>query len=173
MKNKYFNFAIILLFFIGIFIVLNHPFKGTEPTQPIEPIESSHIPANIKSVQLGGQNVQVDLALTTATQEQGLSGRTSLAPNTGMLFVFPTPNKYLFWMKDMNFPIDMIWLAPSVGGDDDAKVVYIAKDATPASYPSTFGPGANDQDALYVIEVPSGFADANNLKVGDSVLFTY
>ena len=76
-------------------------------------------------------------------------------------------------MKDMNFPIDMIWLAPSVGGDDDAKVVYIAKDATPASYPSTFGPGANDQDALYVIEVPSGFADANNLKVGDSVLFTY
>ena len=144
-------------------ILLSRPVKNIEP---IQPIESSHIPANIKSVEIGGQNVLVDLALTDAQKEQGLSGRTSLAPNTGMLFVFSTPNKYLFWMKDMNFAIDMIWITA------DMHVDYIAKDATPASYPATFGPGVNDQDALYVLEVNSGFAEQNGLRVGDSVLFT-
>jgi len=122
---------------------------------------------NIQSVQIAGKTIQVDLAVTPAEQEQGLSSRQGLAENMGMLFVFGSSDKYQFWMKDMNFPIDMIWIR------EDMKVVYIKKNALPALYPETYGPGTNDADAKYVLEVVSGFSDKNNLQVGDAVLFTY
>ena len=123
-----------------------------------------HSPSDIKYVKIAGQSVKVDLALTPLEQEQGLSGRTELGPNEGMLFVFDTPGKYSFWMKDMLFPIDMIWLAP------DSRVVYVKKDARPESYPESFTP---DEEAKYVLEIESGFSDKNNLKVGDRVEFNY
>jgi uncharacterized membrane protein (UPF0127 family) len=53
------------------------------------------------------------------------------------------------------------------------KVDYIKKNALPQLYPETYGPGVNDMDAKYVLEVVSGFSDKNNIKVGDSVKFTY
>ena len=105
--------------------------------------------------------------MTDAEQEQGLSGRLSLSPDTGMLFVFNEPSKPLFWMKDMNFPIDMIWITP------DMKVDYIKKDALPDLYPETYGPSASDGEAEYVLETTSDFSDNNNLKIGDSVGFIY
>ena len=74
---------------------------------------------DIKYVKIAGQSVKVDLALTAAEQMQGLSGRTELKENEGMLFIFPQSGNYPFWMKDMNFPIDMIWLG------EDLKVIYI------------------------------------------------
>ena len=123
-----------------------------------------HSPSDIKYVKIAGQSVKVDLALTPLEQEQGLSGRTELGPNEGMLFVFDTPGKYSFWMKDMLFPIDMIWLAP------DSRVVYVKKDARLESYPESFTP---DEEAKYVLEVESGFADKYNLQVGDRVEFKY
>jgi uncharacterized membrane protein (UPF0127 family) len=122
---------------------------------------------NVKYVKIAGQNIKVELALTPREQEQGLSSRQGLAENTGMLFVFTNPGKYSFWMKDMNFPIDIIWLS------EDLKVVYIKNNASPELYPETYGPGENDGNAKYVLEVMSGFSDKNNLKVGDSALFTY
>lgn len=164
MKNKYLNIVIILIVLTAALSILSYPIKYKAP---IKSPEVSQIPANIKSVQIAGQNVKVDLALSTATQEEGLSGRASLVENTGMLFVFLNPGKYAFWMKDMKFAIDMVWIS------EDLKVVYIQKNATPASYPATFGPGISDRYAEYVLEVPSGFVDKNGLKLGDSLLFTY
>ena len=120
---------------------------------------------NIKYVKIAGQNIKVELALTSAEQTQGLSGRPNLNENEGMLFVFTNPGKYPFWMKDMNFSIDIIWLS------EDLKAVYIKKYARPESYPETYGPGENDGNAKYVLEVMSGFSDKNNLKVGDSAEF--
>ncbi len=77
-----------------------------------------------------------------------------------MLFVFDKPDIYSFWMKDMLFPIDMIWIS------EDGKVVYIERDARPESYPNSFIP---DAPAKYVLEVNAGFSEKNNLKVGDKV----
>jgi uncharacterized protein len=119
---------------------------------------------NIKSVKIAGQDIKVELALTDKEKEQGLSGRAMLAPDQGMLFVFSKSDKYYFWMKEMKFPIDMIWVG------EDMKVIYIEKNTEPASYPKTFGPDVN---AKYVLEVVSGFSDKNNLKVGDEALFSY
>lgn len=121
-------------------------------------------PGEIKIVKIAGQDVKVELAITSAEKEKGLSARQGLDENEGMLFVFDKPGEYAFWMKDMNFAIDIVWL------DASNQVVHIEKNATPESYPNTFNPGV---DAKYVLEVISGFSEKNNLKEGDSVIFTY
>jgi hypothetical protein len=135
---------------------------NTAQSTPVTP--AAQQPSDIKYVKIGGTELKVDLALTPGAQAQGLSGRKSLASDTGMLFVFATPSKYAFWMKDMNFSIDMIWL------DQSGTVVYIAKNASPKSYPNTFVP---NKDANYVLEVASGFSAKHNLKIGDKTDFVY
>lgn len=118
----------------------------------------------IKSIQVGNTVLdRIEIADTNAKRERGLSGRNSIEANYGMLFTFQTPAKYEFWMKDMNFAIDMIWL------DADWKVVGLKKDAKPESYPEAFGP---EENSLYVLEVVSGLIQKENLKIGDHVKFT-
>jgi uncharacterized membrane protein (UPF0127 family) len=131
-------------------------------SQPVKNFSSEN--KNIQYVAIAGQKVKVDAAITKGEKEKGLSGRTGLEKNTGMLFIFDQPGKYPFWMKDMNFSIDIIWLSA------DKKVMYIKKDARPESYPEAFGP---EEDAKYVLEVPAGFSEENNLQRGDTALFTY
>ncbi len=144
---------VVILFFILLFFI---PQKRTSSV--------------IKSVSLAGQTINVQVASTSLQQEQGLSGRTGLKENEGLLFVFSKPDTYRFWMKDMLFPIDIIWLDPYDGINFGARVVYIKKDARPELFPETYGP---KDSAQYVLEVVSGFSDKNNLKVGDKVEFNY
>ena len=115
-------------------------------------------------VKIAGQSIKVDLATTPEAKTRGLSARQDLAEGEGMLFVFDNPGKYSFWMKDMNFPIDIIWL------NEKLEIIYIKKNAQPKSYPETFG---SNQNAKYVLEVVSGFGDNNNLKEGGKVEFDY
>lgn len=114
------------------------------------------------TVTLGGQPFVLDIADTEPLRERGLSYRQSLKPRTGMLFVFNIPGVYYFWMKDMNFPIDMVWL------DMNKKIVYIKEHATPESYPASFGPTTQAQ---YVIEIGDGMARMLGLSVGDKIDF--
>ena len=137
------SFAFLIVFFIFLFFLINNKDEK-----------------NIKFVKIAGENVRVELALNKETQERGLSGRKKLGENEGMLFVFDHPAQYPFWMKDMNFPIDIIWI------DENSKVVYIKKDAQPKSYPAVFSP---DRDSKYVLEVVAGFSDKYNIKIGDKV----
>ncbi len=51
-----------------------------------------------------------DVARSGLEQAVGLSGRTVLNVNEGMLFLFDEPDSYGFWMKDMTFPIDIVWI---------------------------------------------------------------
>ncbi len=118
---------------------------------------------DVNSVSLAGVVLNTELADTDVLRARGLSGRKSLTENESMLFVFDQPGKHSFWMKDMNFSIDIIWI------DEDLRVVYIKENATPTSYPETFGP---DENAKYVLEVVAGFSEKNNLKVGDNAKFS-
>jgi uncharacterized membrane protein (UPF0127 family) len=106
--------------------------------------------------------VDVVLADTDAEREQGLSGRPGLAPNEGMLFIFDTPGRPAFWMKDMLFPLDIIWFS------SDWHIVDITQNLPPESYPNTVSPIA---DTTYVLEVPAGFAAAHHLKINQSATF--
>ncbi len=108
---------------------------------------------------LGENQVFVTIADTPAARERGLGGRERLEENEGMLFVFQSPEPYGFWMKDMNFPIDIIWF------DSNKRIVEVKERADPLSYPEIFTPNAS---AKFVLEVPAGYFSEHHLRVGDS-----
>jgi len=118
-------------------------------------------PSAMTTVTIGTSTIDVEVESTEASREQGLSGRTSLADGSGMLFVFQQPGMYGFWMKDMNFALDMLF------ADSNGKIVTIVQNATPESYhqnpPQVFYPTA---PIRYVLEVPAGFAAEHNIKDG-------
>lgn len=114
------------------------------------------------NIVLGGKVFAAEIANTNELRERGLSGRAAIGESDAMVFVFPTDGQHLFWMKDMGFSIDMIWL------DADKRIVHIAKNATPESYPQTFGPASPTR---YVVEIQAGVSDKLGLNVGDLVGF--
>ncbi len=116
------------------------------------------------SLVINHQTISVELATTTTAWERGLSGRSLLSPNTGMLFVFDHPDRWAIWMKDMHFALDIIWISA------DKKVVKIKENATPESYMSgeIFEP---DQDVLYVVETPTGTVQSDGISLGQTVDF--
>lgn len=148
-KNFFSWILIIVLVFFGFILIKNNSSKNVETSK-------------IQYVKIAGKILKVDLALTSEEQEKGLSGRNKLNEDEGMLFVFNHIGQYPFWMKDMNFAIDIIWLG------EDLQVVYIKKNALPESYPETF---TSSQNAKYVLEVLAQFSEKNNLKVGDKAEF--
>ncbi len=160
MKNNFFIFIVIIFFAITAYIVFFGQYGKAPNNQEI--VENNNYV--IKYITIAERKVKVDLATTPEAHAQGLSGRKELKENEGMLFVFDKPGKYSFWMKDMNFPIDIIWVS------EDFKVVYIKKDARPELYPETYAPKDN---AKYVLEVVSGFSDKNNLKEGGMVSLSF
>src|ERR671919_1099267 len=102
------------------------------------------------------------LALTNEQQTKGLSVKDYLKENEGMLFVYEQPTRQGFWMKDMKFPIDIIWL------DNNGTVVYIKNNLQPcttifAFLCPTYIP---DKDSLYVLETSSGFSNKHSIKIG-------
>ena len=121
---------------------------------------SSNFSLEKKNITINDQIISVDVASTPGQQEQGLSGRKSLEKNTGMLFVFPKPGSVGFWMKDMNFSIDMVWL------DNTGKVVTIKEHATPEGYPEVFYPTT---PAQYVIELPDRDTERLHIEIGQTI----
>jgi len=115
---------------------------------------------NLPHARLGGATIKVEIADTQDEQTLGLSGRESLPNGRGMLFVFQELSEHMFWMKDMKFPIDIIWLA------ENFKIVDVKENATPESYPDVFLP---TEKARYVLEVQAGFFARHRLKLGDKV----
>ena len=65
------------------------------------------------------------------------------------------------WMKDMQFPIDILWL------DAEYKIVFIKHVSTPETYPESF---YSDVPARYVLELPAGFAREHDFKIGDKLM---
>jgi uncharacterized membrane protein (UPF0127 family) len=104
----------------------------------------------------------VDIARTDETRMQGLMSRPGLGQGKGMLFIFDTEAVYPFWMKNMFFSIDIIWL------DRDKHVVHIASDVPPCiTEPCPlYTPSAS---ALYVLEIPAGDAVRYGIQPGDVI----
>lgn len=107
-------------------------------------------------------NLNIERVETVEARRQGLSDRVSLCDSCGMLFVFETSNYYTFWMKDMNFDIDIIYL------DADMRIVNIFENVSKESYkkipPETV---SNTKPAKYVLEINSGKAKDLGLVAGD------
>lgn len=146
------KFIAALLVSLGIITGTN---QITVPTSP------TNLPTALVSHKNG--QIKVELAKTPASQQQGLSDRKSLGTNQGMLFIFPQDEPHQFWMKDMNFPLDIIWL------DKDGKILGIAAKVATSTFPDTIpSPGPIRQ----VLEVNAGYAEKNELTVGDFIHFS-
>lgn len=118
------------------------------------------IPAQAHLELPNGKSYSLEIAKTEEARLKGLGGRASLADCCGMLFVFDKPGRHCFWMKDVPFALDMIWL------DESKKVVHIEEDVRPETYPDQF---CNQGSAKYVVELNSGESGKNQLQVGQVV----
>ncbi len=114
-------------------------------------------------ITVGNTNIVVEVAQTDNQKEQGLSGRKKLTDGQGMLFDFTNTDDTMpqFWMKDMNFAIDIVWI-------DSQKVIDITPNV-PVSKNNPLPTYSPPSKITHVLEVASGWAKRNNLKVGDSV----
>ena len=110
-----------------------------------------------QEISFGDKKVNVEISDIDCKRIAGLSGRKELKQDMGMLFIFDDEASHGIWMKDMNFPIDIVWL------NSDEEIVAIKKNISPDTYPAVFG---SDVSSRYVLEFPSGFADENNLQIG-------
>ncbi len=137
--------SILSLVIIGLFVLLR-----SMPARDNVIIE--------KGLNLGGINLDIELAQNAQKQVQGLSGRPVLPPNRAMLFAYNKPGYPAFWMKDMNFAIDIIWL------DKNWMVADITENVSPETFPKTFTSASPVQ---YVLEVNGGFAKQNIIHMGD------
>ena len=118
-------------------------------------------------VTVNGFNLTADLAITDEQKAEGLAVKDSLKENEGMLFVYEQPSDQSFWMKDMKFPIDIIWL------NNNGTVVYIRHNLQPCIMTFDFlcPIYTPDKDSLYVLETVSGFSKKHSIKIGTHVDF--
>ena len=116
---------------------------------------------SIRGIYINDMPMWVDVADSVKEIKTGLSGRTTLENGQGMLFIFDKLDFYGMWMKDMNFPIDIIWI------NENLQIIDIKTQVLQKSYSEIFYPV---QKALYVIEVNAGFSELNNIKIGDKVI---
>jgi uncharacterized membrane protein (UPF0127 family) len=113
-----------------------------------------------KKMTLGNIVVDVSVADTWPERIQGLSNTPYLPEHVVKLFVFDSSGVHSFWMKEMNYSIDIIWLS------EDNEVVHIVEGAAPESYPAMFSP---EREAMYVIETADGFVKKNGVTIGSKV----
>lgn len=105
--------------------------------------------------------LEAEVAKTKSSRELGLSFRESMRDDEGMLFIFEKSGRYGFWMKDMKFSIDIIWI------NEKGIVVNVERNVTPNTYPSTTF--INSSDAKYVLEINEGLAKKFGLFIGSKV----
>lgn len=115
-----------------------------------------------KTLSINGHTVYIQTAKTLDDQHRGLSGLSCIGSNEGMLFEFDQSAAHHFWMKGMQFPLDMIWLG------SNEKVVTELQGISPSTYPQTF---VSDSPAQYVLELPAGQANKFGILDGQKINF--
>lgn len=114
------------------------------------------------TILVGEKTLRAEIANEPEAQVVGLSGRDCIPEEVGMLFSFQEQGRYPFWMKDMLFPIDIVWM------DSDRQVVTVTQNVQPSSYPKTF---TSSSPAQYVLEIKADTAYGLGLRPGRTPLF--
>lgn len=111
-------------------------------------------------LRLGGKTYTLEVARSEAAREKGLGSRLVMDKDAGMLFLYQNEAQRCFWMKDMRFPLDIIWVAAS------KKVTHIEAGVSPLTYPKTYC-----YSGQYVIELNAGQTVEDHLAVGRTLDF--
>jgi uncharacterized membrane protein (UPF0127 family) len=112
-----------------------------------------------------GRAYRVEIAATPESRAQGLMYRESLMEGRGMLFLFPKPSVESFWMKNCNFPIDIVWM------DANRKIIFVLAHTPPCKEDPcpTYGPKV---ESFYVLEIPDGASAKEKAVVGSTLVFS-
>ena len=113
-----------------------------------------------------GERIHVEVADTQRKRSLGLSNRPSLKKGWGMLFVFDKRKTHRFWMKDMQFPLDIIWL-------DNNRIVHIIHNAEPVSSQENLNVMTSPVPVNFVLEIASGRSKKLQLKSGQRMKFKF
>lgn len=146
---------VILVFFVYVFFLIYTPtLYGISKTFAVNFIEGNRI------MIVGDTAIKVKVVDDEDGRQIGLSQTKKLEPNEGMFFIFEKEDRHGIWMKDMSFPIDIVWF--NVYGS----ITHIEENVSPDSYPEVFKP---EKNALYVLELNAGFVERKGLKMGDTI----
>ena len=115
------------------------------------------------TVTVNGYNISAFVADTDDKRSKGLSGVENMTESQGMLFIFNYPSKQGFWMKEMMFPLDIIWL------DSNSSVIHVEKGLQPCASVLFCPVYSPLKDAKYVLETISGFTDLHSVNEGDKI----
>ncbi len=113
------------------------------------------------TVQFANETLQIEIAETPASRTRGLGFHKPLQENEGMLFLFPVADRYPFWMKDMKFPIDIIWF-------NQGRVVDIAPNV-PISVTKDLPLYTSRLPYQSALELKAGFSERHGVKIGDPI----
>ena len=125
------------------------------------PVTAPTISGNQSTVTINQTTFKVDIADETREQRIGLSGRDNLAQDQGMLFLFPDKHIRNFWMPNMNFAIDLLWI-------DDNTIIGYEQNMLPAT-PDSIITYKSPQPVDKVLEIPTGSINKFDFNIGDKV----
>lgn len=123
--------------------------------------------ASAVAMRVGNAELSVEIRKTPMERTHGLSGRPDLQNDRGILFVFEEPDVYPFWMKEMRFPIDIIWIERGSDITGQPIVADVTANISPDSFPERFTPPV---PVRYAIEVNAGWAEQHGIQIGDPVV---
>lgn len=120
-----------------------------------------------QKVLINGKSFNTEIVKSGKDQQVGLAKYKQIAKDFGMLFIFNNKGYYSFWMKDMKFPIDIIFIS-------DNKITTIFKNIDyPKNGNNNLQSYKPDTPADMVFEVNAGISDKYNFQKGDSVKISY
>jgi uncharacterized membrane protein (UPF0127 family) len=161
-RNTVVRTGIFITLLVGLFFSSMYGFKCLA-TKVCESVIIDKFVRHDMIILMPNGALEVEVANTRASRELGLSGRKQMGDDEGVLFVFDAPGRYGFWMKDMQFPLDIVWI------NENGIVVSIERNLSPDTYPQTY---MNQADASYVLEMKAGLAEKFGLYLGSKVKMT-
>lgn len=157
--------GVVLYFYSGIIIMLSGQESQLQQTILQEDMVSGKDAYQQVVVTLNNRILLADISATDEQRITGLTVKDTLAENEAMLFVFENEAEHRFWMKDMKFPIDIIWI------DSDKSVVDIEHNLPPCNAGILCTTYMPDGNSLYVLETVGGFAQKYGIVKGTPVEF--
>lgn len=116
----------------------------------------------VTKLKIKDEVLTVEISADAFTRSRGLSGRESLCENCAMVFIFGQESKHSFWMKDMNFPLDILY----INGDE---IVEIFKNVPVLDEMNEIKEVFPNKKADKVLELNAGWCDAHDVEVGDKI----
>lgn len=161
MKNKVLISVIGIIVLLGLGLVILN--SVDQPLDQLSQLKSISDHSQVE-INLGDQQLSVEVVNTPESIVQGLSGRTEMGSH-GMLFVLPEKGQPQFWMKEMRFDLDLVWIADSQIVEITGRVPKPESQILPGQLPRYLPQESVDM----VLEIEAGQADDWQLQVGDDL----